>query len=416
MPSRHAILSPSSSKRWMACPPSALAESKMPREDTSYSAEGTLAHSTAEVLLRYLLAGNHMQTLDMERVIAAVESPRLGDYITGETLAMLRELSLQATQLGLDYSEMLDYVGSYVDLVYGNYLEAKVQDPNAQLLVEAELNLATYIPDGFGSSDAVLMYDINGIGTLEVYDLKYGKGIKVDAQGNTQMLCYALGACLGPADCYCVDQVRMTIVQPRLGWVSTSQIRYEYLIAWAQEVLHPAALKAYKGEGHRHAGEHCQFCAVRPTCRAAAAFAQATKAVNALPDQLSPEELSELLDSLPGIKSWLSCVEDYALGLARSGGSIPGYKLVEGRSISKVSDAAGLYKALHRAGLSDSTIYKPQELRGLTELKSLLGSAKYKELVAPWLIKPAGKPTLVKDSDPRPAITDAASEFHDINL
>ena len=123
-----------------------------------------------------------------------------------------------------------------------------------------------------------------------------------------------------------------------------------------------------------------------------------------------------MLDALPGIKSWLSCVEDYALGLARSGGSIPGYKLVEGRSISKVSDAAGLYKALHKAGLSDSTIYKPQELRGLTELKSLLGSAKYKELVAPWLIKPAGKPTLVKDSDPRPAITDAASEFSDINL
>ena len=423
MPTDHAILAPSASKRWMACPPSARLEAQVPSVETSYTIEGTIAHKMAEIIL-LTLENNRPKTWveDYPAQVrdwfiqnrsdlsdAAIGLPDAKDF-TGLDKELFRAVT-EAEALDLDPWEMFETVyDHYCRFVYEDFQEALNDDPDAVLLIEQRLKLDEYIPQGFGSSDAVLIYgDI-----IQVYDLKYGKGVKVSAKHNPQMMCYALGAILGPGEMYDLTTVRMTIIQPRLQWVSTDETSYWYILKWAREELRPAAVLAFQGGGDFLPGEHCRFCNVAPRCKALAAKAAQLNADRGDTALMTNAEIAEALVNAASLKSWLSSLEAYALERAVAGETFPGFKVVEGRSVRQISDQPAAMEILAQAGFDEASYCKPKELKTITDLEKLLKKKGFQELLGSYVVKPQGKPTLVEESDPRPAINSASEDFKDI--
>ena len=414
MPTAHAILAPSGSARWMNCTPSARQEAAVPRKDTVFTVEGTKAHAMAECLLLNAVEHNWPEWDPdypgrFRTAYEAVTSGK-GGTIAGEQAETLRRLVDEVTGLGLDPWEMMQTVSDYYcRFVWEDYLDAKYRDQDAVLLVEAQLKLSEYIPEGFGSSDAVIIYGK----TLCVYDLKYGKGVKVSAKGNSQMRCYALGALLGPGELYDIDEVSMVIIQPRLQWVSNDIITADQLLDWAENELKPAAVMAYQGLGEFKPGEHCRFCAIAPRCKALALQASILDAIDREHDLLSNEQIAELLRKVGHLKSWIANLENYALEQALAGTPIPGFKVVEGRALRSIPDQKAAIGALAAAGLAEDSYLRPRELKTISDLEKLLTKKGFNTILGQYVVKPQGKPTLVEDTDPRPAMNNAVEDFKD---
>ena len=401
MPGTHAMLSPSSAKRWMTCTPSARLESLLPERDTAASAEGTLAHSCAEMLLRRYLRVNADAVFD-----DLVDNWRSLDARGGIEDPEVIALMERAKELDVDFWDMMDTVHEhYVRPVYDEFRAYRAKDPDAELLVEARLRLEDYIPGGFGSSDAVI---ISGH-TLHVFDLKYGKGVKVDAERNPQMMCYALGAVRGPGETYLIREVRMTILQPRLAWESTCALSWESLKAWAMDELAPAAKMAWEGKGERVPGDHCRFCKAAPQCRALAALASKESARQ--PDLMTAEELSEALTKVETLSSYITRLQDHALHLLMDGGQLPGWKVVEGRSVRRFTEPDKVAEVLRSLGWQDEDCWKPRELKTITDVEKMVGRKNFPTLLGRYVSKPQGKPTLAPASDPRQAYSTAESDF-----
>lgn len=370
----------------------------MPEKDTAYTREGTIAHAMAESMLRHLLE------IEADSVPDSYEdfSKHCNDI----------DEQMQACQIeGLDWREMAETVyENYARIVYEAYLGARLEDPEAVLLVEAKLKLSEFIPEGFGSSDAVLIYG----DTLEVFDLKYGKGVKVDATENAQMMCYALGAYCGQGEFYDIANVRMTIIQPRLRHESSWTMTAPDLMNWAYNKLRPAAQMAWKGEGEQTPGDHCRFCKVAAQCRKLAEHTLKVSENQTQPGLMSMQEIASLLPHFATIKSWISAVEEYALESALNGETVPGYKIVEGRSIRKISDTSAALQRLEKAGIPAGNYLKPAELKTITDLEKTLTKKGFKEILGDLVIKPEGKPTLVEEADPREPFSKAKNDFKDI--
>ena len=414
MPTAHAILAPSGSSRWMKCTPSARLCSQEPQKDTIFTREGTIAHAMAEALLLTALEQNWDEWRedypDKFRVAYEALTEGKGGRIAGEQSEALRLRIQEAKDLGLDPWEMLAIVSEhYCRIVWEDFLDAKYRDPEAVLLVEAQLKLSEYIPEGFGSSDAVIIFNR----TLSVYDLKYGKGVKVSARGNTQMRCYALGAYLGPGELYDIAEVSMVIIQPRLQWVSVDALTSDELLGWAENELKPAAVTAYQGLGEFVPGEHCRFCAIAPRCKALALQASIVDEIDRSPDLLTNEQIAELLKKVGHLKTWIANLEAYAMEQALAGKPVPGFKVVEGRSLRTIPDQAAAVKALAAAGLAEDSYLRPRELKTISDLEKLLTKKGFNTLLGQYVVKPQGKPTLVEDSDPRPAMNSAVEDFKD---
>ena len=390
----------------MKCHPSALVSSQIPQKDTIFTREGTIAHAMAEALLRGALkAQSYLRDYDPEKRLEWPEEYENLLEMGGDALA---EAFDSCQHEGLDPDEMLPIVSEhYARLVWEDYLDALYRDPEAVLLVEAQLKLSEYIPEGFGSSDAVIIYGK----TLCVYDLKYGKGVKVSAVGNTQMRCYALGAYLGPAELYDIKEVSMVIIQPRLQWVSNDILTSNELMDWAENELKPNAVMAYMGEGEYVPGEHCRFCPVAPRCKALALQASILREIDRSPDLLSNEQIAELLRKVGPLKTWISNLEAYALEQVLAGTPVPGFKVVEGRSLRQIPDQKAAIGALAAAGLSEDSYLRPRELKTISDLEKLLTKKGFNTILGAYVVKPQGKPTLVEDSDPRPAMSSAKDDF-----
>lgn len=370
----------------------------MPEKDTAYTREGTIAHAMAETILRRMLE------IDTDLV------PDTYECFTTHCNDI--DEQMQACQVeGLDWKEMAETVYEhYCRLVYEAYLGAQLQDPEAVLLIESKLHLSEFIPEGFGSSDAVLIYG----DTLEVFDLKYGKGVKVEAEHNAQMMCYALGAYCGQGEFYDISNVRMTIIQPRLRHESSWGMTAADLMDWAQNELAPAALKAWNGEGEQTPGDHCRFCKVAARCKALAAHTLEVSKDTTEPGLMSLEEIAQILPHFATIKSWISSVEEFALEAALEGDTIPGYKVVEGRSLRKISNPAEAISRLEGAGIPAENYLKAPELKTITDLEKTLTKKGFKTILGDLVIKPEGKPTLVEESDPREPFSKAKNDFKDI--
>ena len=379
----HALLSPSASHRWLHCTAAPRLEEGIKDEGSDYAAEGTLAHAYCAMKLKNFLG---LPTDGEKEEIAALQEK----YGTGE---------------------MAEYTDTYVSIVLEKYNAARAATPDAQLLVETRLDFSDYVPEAFGTADAIIIAD----GTMEVIDFKYGKGVKVSAVENPQMMIYALGAYARFAFEYRIDNLRATIVQPRIDNLSEYEITVEELTAWAANVLAPAAEKAYKGEGPQTPGAWCQFCKVKNQCRALANKCKEVVAVD--PKLITPEELAkDVLPMVPIVKTWISGVEDFALAQALSGIQLPGWKIVEGRSVRKITDTDSVAAVLTKNGYKQNDIFKPVEMRTITDLEKLVGKKQFAAMCGEWINKPQGKPTLAPEGDKRKAIDPIADDFKGINI
>lgn len=379
----HALLSPSASHRWLHCTAAPRLEEGIKDEGSDYAAEGTLAHAYCAMKLKNFLG---LPTDGEKEEIAALQEK----YGTGE---------------------MAEYTDTYATIVLEKYNAARAATPDAQLLVETRLDFSDYVPEAFGTADAIIIAD----GTMEVIDFKYGKGVKVSAVENPQMMIYALGAYTHFAFEYRIDNLRATIVQPRIDNLSEYEITVEELTAWAANVLTPAAEKAYKGEGPQTPGAWCQFCKVKNQCRALASRCKEVVAVD--PKLITPEELAkDVLPMVPIVKTWISGVEDFALAQALSGVQLPGWKIVEGRSVRKITDTDSVAAVLTKNGYKQNDIFKPVEMRTITDLEKLVGKKQFAAMCGEWINKPQGKPTLAPEGDKRKAIDPIADDFKGINI
>lgn len=376
MPGEHAILSPSSAKRWMACTPSARLEEQFENTTSIFAEEGTLAHAIAENELRRRLG----------------PSVSLEDY----------------SKNPLYTEEMLTHAEQYAD-----YCMTEVH-ADSIVQVEARLDITEFIPEGFGTGD-FFSYTRN-LKRLAFRDLKYGKGVPVSAINNTQLKIYGLGALLWFRWIYGedveIEVLSLGIYQPRINNNSEWEISVTDLMHWAETELKPKAILAFAGEGEFKTGEHCKFCRAAARCTALAdhnldLFKHELK--NS--EQLSDEALLDIFSRAPLLVEWAKNITEYVTSEAVKGKKWNGFKLVEGKSNRVFVSEHETEKKLLGAGHAD--IYTERELLGVTKLKAAIGVKVFKELVEPDLRKPPGKPTLVSESDPRPPFDDVQAIFKD---
>lgn len=382
MAGKHALLSPSAAHRWMNCTAAPLLERDVEDKSSTFAEEGTLAHAYCAKKLKEFLG----LAVDEEKA--------------------------EIAQLNEQYhsGEMDEYTDTYKTIVLEKFNAARAKTKDAQLLVEVKLDFSHYVPDAFGTSDAIIIAD----GVMEVIDFKYGKGVKVSAVENPQMMIYALGAWDLFNFEYDIRKVRMTIVQPRIDNLSEFELDAADLLNWAVDELQPKANEAYAG-GKQKPGNWCQFCKVKANCKALSSMCIEAQQANPDPRKISKEVMeSTILPLLSTFKTWLTGVEEYSLEQALSGVQYQGFKIVEGRSIRKITIPTAVMELLGKEGFAKEAYIKPTELRSITDLEKLICKKRFGAICAEYINKPQGKPTLVPESDKRPAFNQAADDFKDI--
>lgn len=384
----HALLGASSAHRWLICPPIARLEEQFKDRGSSFAEEGTAAHELAELAL----------------------AKRFKLMATRSVNTKLKKFRSENSYYD---QSMEDYVEAYCDLVeerVNHYQDAVIE-------LEQKVDFTKWVPEGFGTSDVVVLAD----NTIEIIDLKYGKGVPVDAYLNPQLMLYALGAVDKYDIIYEFETVRMTIVQPRLDNVSTFEIDKEELLYWADNYVALRAAQAWEGTGEwTITDDVVKFSKVRAQLRLRAErnFSLVDKYELKESPLLTNEEIAEILDRAPEIKKWLDHVEQYALNKALTEGEeFPGWKVVAGRSNRKISDEESLLFLLEAEGFDDDEILKPRALQAIGQLEKVVGKKKFAELASDFIVKPEGKPVLVTEKDKRPALNsmeDALNDFEGV--
>lgn len=374
----HAVLSASGSSRWLVCTKSASMERGIQDRTSTFAEEGTFAHELSELYFAQMYQGMTKRTFNSK-----LKKMKENEYYS---------------------DELLGYVEEYVDLVAERINGAKARDENADLMFEERLDLSDYVPGSFGTGDVVFYAD----GVVEIIDLKFGKGIEVSAENNSQLRLYGLGALSIFDMIEDVREVSMTIIQPRLDNISTEVLSADELRKWGTEYVKPRAEMAWNGEGEFVPGEHCRFCKIKATCKA-----RADKQLNMPnklkdPNLLTPAEIADILFQADELKKWAGDVQDFALEKAQNGTEFDGWKVVEGRSTRKYADEDKAFDMLKGA-------YKPEvlletKLLSISKLEKVIGKKTLTDKLGELIIKPPGKPTLVPESDKRPAMG-AESDF-----
>ncbi|HOO06263.1 MAG TPA: DUF2800 domain-containing protein [Ruminococcus sp.] len=396
MPDVHALLSASSSKQWLHCPPSVRLQENFPNESSVYAEEGTFAHEVCEYKVRKYLK---------ERV----KRPQSEEY---------------------DTEEIEQITDVYAEFVISIIEHMKENGCEPLAFVEERVDYSHIAPSGFGTADMLIIgKDENGKGLIHVCDFKTGAGVFVNADHNSQMMLYALGGLAAYGFLYDVEIVRMSIIQPRLDNISTFECSRQELEDWGESIK-PIAKLAYEGKGEQHPGDWCRFCRAKPVCKACAdealalcrkdfldldagAFddtaeesdmtapyeADTNTAVFKQPGLIPISELAEILPTLNRISSWIEAVFAFVSSEAINHGvPIPGYKVVEGRSKRVFTDTKAVVDVAVQNGYTD--LYK-QTLITLTEFEKMMGKKKFNELLGEYVAKPPGKLALVPESDPR---------------
>jgi len=382
----HAVLSASSSHKWLICPPSARLEEKFPNKTSEYMEEGTLAHEIAEFKVKSYF---------LEPISKATYTRRLNKFKKEEKFNQ----------------EMLEHTDTYLEFIKG---EAMQTNARPFIAVEQKLDFSKYVPEGFGTADCIL---ISG-DTLQVIDFKYGKGVKVDAEENPQMKLYALGALDQFGIFYDIKKVKMSIIQPRIDNISTYEIPVGLLLGWGDAVVKPQAQKAFMGLGEFSQGEHCRFCKAKGACefRAKENMKVIEEAEKEIKGTMSNASIGEILTKTENVEDWLKDLRAYALDQVLKGENIPGWKAVEGRSNRTIVDVDKAFEILEANGFDQAILYEKKPLT-LTALEKVVGKKKLAEAIGDYIEKPKGKPTLAKESDKRePFRVSAAEEFNNIEL
>ncbi|BDR64438.1 nuclease [Clostridium tetani] len=377
----HALLSASGASRWLACPPSARLEEQFENVSSEFAKEGTLAHELGELNLKLNLGEITKRKFNSE--IKKIEENELFT------------------------KDMPDYVEIYVDTCMEKVAEAKAKTPDALFKIEQRLDFSEWVPEGFGTGDFVIIADE----TMEICDLKYGKGVPVSAIDNKQMRLYALGAIAEFSFLYDIEKIKMTIIQPRLDSISTDEMLIEELLKWAEEELKPIAKLAYEGKGDFCAGDHCKFCRAKAICKARAdKNMELAKYDFQEPVTLDNNDIAFILSRADELIKWAADVQEYALGQALQGEEFEGFKVVEGRSNRKWTDESKIGEILLGQGFLENVIYT-KKLTGITNMEKAIGKKEVTRLLGDYIIKPQGKPTLAPITDKRPVYNSAEADF-----
>lgn len=364
----HAILSPSSAKRWINCTPSALLAEAAGSKSSVYAEEGTLAHEIAEYALTRYLEGVYDPIIDEELPIQK-------DHFQNPLFSI----------------DMANYIRDYCDYVIGENYEMQKADGSSKMYLERRVDITDYAPDSFGSVDVTLVSDK----TIHIIDLKYGAGVKVFADHNEQMMLYALGA-LKAAVSDRVTKIKMTIAQVRLDHYDTFEMSKGELLDWAEKVLKPAAKAAIQGKGKQVIGSWCGFCPVKAQCRAQRDAILADFDEKPEPLLLSDEEIVYLIGKIDTYKSWIESVNKYVYDRAIQGHKWEGYKLVAGRSSRVITDEAKIRQELLNEFLEDEVLNI--KLKGIGDLEKLLGKKVFSARFGDAIESRPGAPKLVPES------------------
>lgn len=380
-PEKHALLSASAAHRWLNCTAAPRFEARFPETTSEYAEEGRLTHAICELkVLKHF-------TLQIK--------PRA-------YTAKLNKLKADPR-----YNAEMDRTSD----LYVEHLAERAMQYAAKPSVAAEVRVdfGDYVPDGFGTCDCIMV----GGDTLSIVDYKHGQGVLVSAKDNPQMRLYALGALKRYAPVFgsTIKYISMTIDQPRIqSEVSNETITVDELRAWGESIK-PVAQEAYYGKGKFCAGEWCQFCRARATCRARAEQHMALEDFkNIKSEQLTDAEIGDLLVRGANLVKWYKNLEEYALTALLDGKPIPGWKAVAGRSVRTFSDQDAAIAAVIAAGYDESLVYD-RKPRTLTELEKLMGKTEFADKLGSFVVKPLGKPTLAPESDKREPYSAAAADF-----
>lgn len=361
----HAKLGASNAHRWLNCPGSVGAEEGIPNTSSPFAEEGTAAHELAELALR-----------------------------TGS-----------AALDGFENQEMADFVRVYVDYVNRIALDADSFD------IETRVSYEDWVPGGFGTADAVI---VRG-NVLHICDLKYGMGVRVDADENPQGMLYALGAWQLTELVFDIDRVVIHIVQPRLDHISEWEISVPDLLRWAEWVKQRAE-ETVAVDAPRIPGEkQCRFCRAKASCGALQKMTQeiilaSFDDLDSMPkaNTLSDKQMRVALEAKPLIEAWLSAVEGLVKDRLTNGDAFPGFKLVEGKSNRQWADDSAAAKVL--GDLIGADAAYTQKLISPAQAEKALGKKRADE-ISGLIVKPTGAPTLAHEADKRPAINISANDF-----
>jgi hypothetical protein len=366
--SAHALLGASSSHKWLHCTRSARVEETLNEVTSTYANEGRLAHEIGELKLRKAFIDPMGQRLFNSKLKKLQEDPLYQD-------------------------EMLRHTDTYVDYI-SNIVHTFTSPP--YVAIEKKLDYSSYAPEGFGTGDCIII----GNSTIYVIDLKYGKGVPVSAEHNSQMMLYALGAYTEYSFLYNLEKVQMVIVQPRLDSISEFVMSTSELLAWG-ETIKPISQKAYKGEGEFVPGEHCRFCRAKALCRARTDFNISLEDFKEMkPPLISNEEVGQILLRAQNLAKWVSDLQEYALAECLNGNQILGWKAVEGRAVRQFTNHDEAFNILKANGIDEAMLYERKQIT-LAATEKLLGKPKFKELLQQFVNTPQGKPALAPASDKR---------------
>lgn len=375
----HAVLSASSSHKWLVCTPSARLEEQFPNKTSEYMEEGTLAHEIAEFKVRSYF---------LEAISKSAYTRRLNKLKEKQHFSQ----------------EMLIHTDTYLEYIKGESLKTSSKP---FIALEQKVDFSQYVPEGFGTADCIM---ISG-NDLHIIDFKYGKGVKVDATENPQMKLYALGVLFQYGMLYDIKQIRMTIVQPRLDSISEFSMPKDALIEWGENVVKPQAEKAFMGIGDFVQGDHCRFCRAKGACEFRAK--ENMKIVEEIQEKyngiISDKEVGEMLSKTDGIEQWLQDLKEYALQQILKGKEVPGWKAVEGKSNRKPVDIDKAFEILEANGYKSEILYEKKPLT-LTQLEKTIGKANVAKAIGDYIEKPKGAPTLVKSTDKRESFKISAQE------
>lgn len=353
---QHAILSASSSNRWIHCPPSVRLSEKYQEEVSSFALEGTSCHLLSEHKLKKLLG---LDTKDPT-----------------EDLDFYNE----------EMEESAESYASYVMEIVSRYESPSV-------FIEERLDLSKYVRESFGTADCVIVGDKD----LHIIDLKYGQKILVDAEKNSQLMLYGLGALVLFDNIYDIEKVVLHIYQPRRENISVFEIDSKKLYEWGESIKAIAEL-AYSGGGEYSCGPWCVFCPSKSVCRKRAEEGlKVAREEFKIPPELTDEEIQELLPKLDELEQWVQDIKAYALEKALKGYRWDNFKLVEGRSNRRYRDEDEVIRKVKELGFNPFE----EKLLGITAMSKLLGKKVFEENIGGLLEKPIGKLTLVSSEDKR---------------
>ena len=369
------LFSPSASARLLTCPGSAKASEGIPDQESLFAAEGHDAHALAEI--------------------------RLCERLGLQTNEKIEDLTFYNR-------EMEDYISDYVSYVLEKVASIKKDCPDATVLIEQKVTAVRYDESLFGSTDVAIIADK----VLTIIDLKYGRGVLVNAKENTQEMCYGLCAMETFGNLYDIEDINLCIFQPRLSNVSEWSLTVKELYKWADEILKPGIEKIRAGSEEFHPSRHCVFCKAKPLCKALRDQNLELAKHEFRPAFLMDDsEIEEVLDKADDFVNWINSVKEFALEDAMKGKKYDHYKLVEGRSNRKYIDETKVINVVKEAG------YNPYEekLLSVTGMQSRLGKARFEELLGNLVVKPRGKLTLVSRDDKRPEVNPASVDFMNLD-